>query len=125
MVVGIGCDIVEHKITKSLNWESDPEVLNRIFSQNEMDLYKSYRTIKYISGRFAAKEAILKCLGRGMQDGISMRNIQILQSKDGKPFIKLSGSVKKISDRMGVNLWHITITHSTDYSLAFVIAESI
>lgn len=124
MIIGIGCDIVEHEISKSLKWGSDLSALNRIFSQKEIDIYFSQKELKFLSGRFAAKEAVLKCLGTGMKDGIALSDVQILQSQDGKPVIELIGKIKEISDAIGVNLWHISITHSTCYSLAFVTAEN-
>lgn len=124
MIIGVGCDIVEHEISKSLNWDSDLSVLNRIFSQKEIGIYLSRKELKFLSGRFAAKEAILKCLGTGMQDGIALTDIQILQSPEGKPLLELFGEVKNLADQMGVCFWHISITHSTHYSLAFVTAEN-
>lgn len=123
MIIGIGCDIVEHGITQKLEWQSDKEMLVRIFSQKELDLYNKQKTVKFISGRFAAKEAVLKCIGSGMYDGVSLTDIQIVQSKNGKPIVELKGEVKKISDKMQINFWHISITHSISYSYAFVIAE--
>lgn len=123
MIVGIGCDIVEHLTTERLNWESDTSLLKRIFSPMEIELYNSDKSIKFIAGRYAAKEAVLKCLGTGIYDGISLAHIQILRSSDGKPTIELFGSVKKVCDSMEINLWHITITHASDCSVAFVVAE--
>jgi phosphopantetheine--protein transferase-like protein len=59
-----------------------------------------------------------------MQDGIALTDIQILQSPEGKPLLELFGEVKNLADQMGVCFWHISITHSTHYSLAFVTAEN-
>lgn len=125
MIIGIGCDVVEHETSKSLNWGSDISVLNRIFSQKEIEIYSSNKELKFLCGRFAAKEAVLKCLGTGMQDGIALSNIQILISPEGKPVLELFGELKKISDKIGVGFWHISISHSKGYSMAFVIAERI
>ncbi|MCU7549819.1 holo-ACP synthase [Chitinophagaceae bacterium LB-8] len=124
MIVGIGCDIVEHRITEQLEWHSDTKVLKRIFSTQELDLYDKEKSSRFLAGRFAAKEAVLKCIGTGMQDGISLLDIQILPNSLGKPYINLTGQIKIISDEMGINLWHISITHSSNNSVAFVIAES-
>ena len=49
-----------------------------------------------------AKEAFTKALGTGFGNGISLKNIEILNDKSGKPSIKLTGNVethlkKKIS----------------------------
>lgn len=123
MIIGIGCDVVEHGTSNDLNWGSDSRILDRIFSPKEIDVYISKNDTKYLSGRFAAKEAILKCLGTGMQDGIALTDIQILQSIEGRPILELFRKVKKISDEKGINFWHISISHSTGYSVAFAIAE--
>lgn len=123
MVIGIGCDIVEHKITKGLNWDSDETVLNRIFSQKELEIYRSKKDIKFLSGRFAVKEAVLKCLGTGMRDGLSLCDIHVLKSGSGLPMLKLTGTVKEISDSTGISNWFVSITHATEYSMAVVVAE--
>lgn len=122
MIIGIGCDIVEHDTTKILKWEEDISILQRIFSNNELDLYDIQKNIKFIADRFAAKEAVLKCLG-GMQDGIALNDIEILELENRCPAIKLKGTVKEISDWKSISSWHVTITHSINYSIAFVIAE--
>lgn len=123
MIIGIGCDIVEHEISKRLNWDSDFSVLKRIFSQKEVDIYSFKKNIQFLAGRFAAKEAVLKCLGTGMEDGLALSEIQILQ-KGEKPEIVLLGKVREISDRMKIRIWHISISHSNEHSIAFVIAEN-
>jgi holo-[acyl-carrier protein] synthase len=124
MIVGIGSDIVEHNTTKALNWDSDEAVRQRIFSAEELSICNTEKVIKFLSGRFAAKEAVLKCIGTGMQEGISLKDIQILSDNHGKPVIKLIGQIKIISNKRGINLWHVSITHSSNHSVAFVIAES-
>jgi len=124
MIIGMGCDIVEHKRTKALKWDIDKTVQQRIFSAEEMKLYKTEKAIRFLSGRFAAKEAVLKCIGTGMIDTISLKDIKILSDNLGKPVVKLAGSIKKISNTRGIKLWHISITHSSSNSVAFVIAES-
>lgn len=123
MIVGIGCDIVEHETVKILEWTKQATTLSKIFSKKELELYYSKEDEKFLIGRFAAKEAIVKCLGTGMQDGIALTDIQILHSNSGQPTISLLGKVKKISTDMKINFWHITITHSDKFTMAFVIAE--
>jgi len=124
MIIGIGSDLVEHNLTTILSWESNDKLLKRFLSLKELELYENQKNRKFLSGRFAAKEAVLKCLGTGMQDGISLTDIQILRLESDKPIIEILGEVKNISDQMGIKSWHLSITHSTNYSLALVIAES-
>jgi len=123
MIIAIGCDIVEHSLIKKLKWNSDIEKQKRCFSQKELDLYITLKQSNFISGRFAVKEAVLKCLGIGMEDGISLKDIETLRLKNGLPRIELFGEVKKISDSLGINSWHVSITHSKNCSIAYVIAE--
>lgn len=123
MIVGIGCDIVEHETTKSLKWDSKLAAQKRVFSSKEIDLSQVKQKIEFLSGRFAAKEAILKCLGTGMDDGIALTDVQVLQLDSGAPTIKLNGKTKSIAEGLGINVWHISITHSAMHSIAFVIAE--
>lgn len=123
MIYGIGCDIVEYQVSKDLNWENDVSILKRIFSKEEIDIYRLEKDLKFLTGRFAAKEAILKCIGTGMQDGIALTEIQILRTEDGRPIVKLSGKSKEISTLKGVEHWHITISHTQIYSIAFAVAE--
>jgi holo-[acyl-carrier protein] synthase len=124
MVIGIGCDIVEHKITKGLNWDTDETVLNWIFSQKELEIYHSKKDIKFLSGRFAVKEAVLKCLGTGMRNGISLTDIHVLKSSAGVPTLELTGAVKEISESLRISNWFVSISHSAEYSMAVVVAES-
>ncbi|HSZ85832.1 MAG TPA: holo-ACP synthase [Puia sp.] len=125
MIIGIGCDVVNHRTTKLLKWETDIDLLKRFFSPKELNLYSTQKKLKFLAGRFAAKEAVLKCLGTGMQDGISLTQIQILETNYSQPEIKLIGKPKKISDNLGIVVWHVSISHSIHYSMAFVIAEGI
>ncbi|MET0464044.1 MAG: holo-ACP synthase [Chitinophagaceae bacterium] len=124
MTIGIGCDIVDHNVTDKLKWATDAQMLERLFSKEEMSLYYSKKTINFLAGRFAAKEAVLKCIGTGMQDDLSLNDIQILQENSNKPFILLKGKVKSISEDMGINYWHLSITHCESYSVAFAVAEA-
>jgi holo-[acyl-carrier protein] synthase len=123
MIAGIGCDLVNHKVTKELKWKSNEKMLPRILSNKEMELHKKNNSIRFLAGRFAAKEAVLKCLGTGMEDGIALSDIQLLQIQNGKPIIELKGKVKSISDKKGICGWHISISHANGYTIALAIAE--
>jgi len=123
MIIAIGCDIVEHEISQKMGWESNPLIQSRIFSIKELRLYSKRNQLKFLSGRFAVKEAILKCLSTGMEDGISLTDIEILQLKNGKPFVEMTGIPLRISNSLGIKKWHISISHSSSFSQAFVIAE--
>ena len=123
MIIGIGCDVVDHNITKELGWSSNDKAIKRIFSEKEEEMFKLDKTDRFISGRFAAKEAVVKCLGTGMKDGISLSDIEILHNSAGKPIVQIDKEAKKIAKQLGIIHWHITISHTSYNSTAFVIAE--
>lgn len=59
-----------------------------------------------------------------MKDGISLTDIHVLQSPLGMPILVLTGPMKEISENMGVINCHISITHSSNSSIAVAIAEA-
>lgn len=125
MIIGIGCDIVEHETTSKLGWDKKLDKLDRIFTLRELTQINPKQKIRFLSGRFAAKEAVLKSLGTAMEDGISLTDIQIFRENNGKPIVKLTGNIRKIAQRLGVKYIQLSISHSTQYSLAFAIAEGL
>ena len=126
MIIGLGSDIVEHSANaKLLEFDELGRFPKRILSDAEHTIYLQTKNSTYIAGRFAAKEAILKALGTGMHDEISLKDIYISTSASGQPEVSLTGYVKSLADQMKVNKWHLTISHSESYSIAFAIAEAL
>lgn len=123
MIIGIGCDVVDHETTKHLDWVSNSRKLQRILSAREFELFQEHKTDRFLSGRYAGKEAVLKCLGTGIKDGASLTEVEILQTALGQPIIQIDGEVAKVARELGVKIWHISISHTPDSSTAFVIAE--
>jgi holo-[acyl-carrier protein] synthase len=125
MIVGIGCDIVSHDLTKKLNWAQNPKIRLRIFSDDELNTYPTHleQQVAFLAVRFAVKEAVLKCLGTGMVDGISLKEIEVLSDNHNRPNIVLSGEVHKMALEKGITSWHLSISHAESNSVAFVIAE--
>lgn len=124
MIVGIGCDTVQHKLTELLGWSKEVMLRQRIFAEDELLYFEANPSIRFLAGRFAVKEAVLKSLGIAMQDGFSLTDICVSNNKKGQPFLELTGNLKNLSDNMGISMWHISISHSSEYSIAFVIAEN-
>lgn len=103
----IGTDIVSHK--KILFFFNKKKYL-RILTKNELNelnLRKGYERINYLSGRWAAKEAIYKALYSYYNTNLI--NIEILNDKNGKPYCNNFKNAK------------ISISHTKKYSIAFCI----
>ena len=104
-IFGIGTDIVNIKrMEKSLKRHGN-KFKKRVFSEKEIDYCeKKKNSSAFYAKRFAAKEAFSKAMGTGIRKDLTLKNIEIINDKNGKPSIKLKGSVnvflkKKIKNK--------------------------
>lgn len=77
---------------------------------------------RYYAGRFAGKEAVAKALGTGFAGDITWRGIEILHTKRGAPFVRLSGDVRELAERLGITDCLISISYSDELAVASVVA---
>tara|TARA_S200000501_G_scaffold322029_1_gene317805 strand:- start:859 stop:1242 length:384 start_codon:yes stop_codon:yes gene_type:complete len=123
MIIGNGVDIIENKrISKSLKIKGFKQ---RLFSSREIDISKKYKNkISYFAKRFAAKEAFVKSIGTGFRDNINFNDIEVFNTKNGKPKIKISNKVKNIlKKKLKITKYdiHLSLSDERDHSIAFVI----
>ena len=122
MIIGNGVDIIDNRrIEKSLKVKGFKK---RLFTLNEINQSKKYRNkTNYFAKRFAAKEAFSKALGTGISKGISFNEIIVLNEKSGKPFIRLIGNTKKITEKKFKKKKYkisVSLSDEKNYALAFV-----
>ena len=125
MIIGVGTDIVEvDRIRKAFSRR--PEKFRRkILAAEEIETTPVSREIEYLAKRFAAKEAISKVLGTGMQFGVSFGDILILTDpKTGQPLVELKGHAKQQASMKGINRILISISDEKDYAMAFAVGLS-
>lgn len=110
----IGIDLVEHKdiINK------DDKFIRRVLSDLEYEIYSKItnkkRQIEYVASRFASKEALLKAY-KVFPQHIDFKDVSILNNPTTKePYVKCD----KLKDNI-----EITITHTDNYSVAFVLVH--
>ena len=111
--LGIGIDIV-HIPTFERTMVNSPNLRLRIFTNSEICLDSNS-----LAGKFAAKEATIKSLGRA---GVvfDFRDILVGRNDLGIPFIK----VKEKQYRKGASAnlsFSISISHHADYAIAIVL----
>lgn len=80
------------------------------------------RRTEFLAGRFAAKEAVLKVLGRGLFQGVRPRDIAVTRSAEGSPVVELRGSARTVARARGVGEVSVSITHK--HNLAVAVAVS-
>lgn len=87
--------------------------INHVLSPEEIKVYETYkdnRCIEFLGGRFAAKEAIIKCLSD--IEIPNMKDITILDNEKGKPIVKYKDYKLKVS-----------ISHEKHYACAIAMLE--
>lgn len=118
-----GVDIIEiARVQRSLaRWGT--HFVSRIFTPAEI---ASCRGMPHeLAVRFAAKEALSKALGTGVwcEDGVWWDEMEVLPDERGKPVVYLSGRAQQRADELGLTQFAISLSHSDDYAVAFVVAQ--
>lgn len=122
MIVGIGCDIIEiERIARAIKSES---FIRRVFTAEEAAYCqrRGQQAAASFAARFAAKEAVLKALGTGLREG-SLQEIAVANDALGKPLVQLSGHFAALSRQLGVKNIQISLSHSRNFAVAYVIME--
>lgn len=123
--VGFGIDIVEIDRMKSILART-PSFSKKVFSDQERAYCdkKSRPEIHYAT-RFAAKEAVVKALGTGFTQGITIRDIEVGRTEKGRPYPILYGKAKEIAEEQGVLEIPLSLsyTHTEAVACAMTITE--
>ncbi|GAA4177499.1 holo-ACP synthase [Gryllotalpicola koreensis] len=115
MITGIGVDVVGlDRFAEKL--AATPRLLERLFAVSERAL-----PVHSLAARFAAKEALIKALGRS--DGLVWTDIEVVPDEHGDPGFRLHGGVAEVVASHGVSRLHLSLTHDGGVAAAFVVAE--
>ncbi len=117
----IGIDIIEiARIEKAIaRWGEG--FLHRIYTKPEFKL--CHKKPSSLAARFAGKEAVIKAIGTQTK-GIGWKDIEILAEPSGKPSVHLYGKAQNQADSLGLNRLAISLSHSKEYAIAFVVGET-
>jgi holo-[acyl-carrier protein] synthase len=99
--------------------------LERVFTVRERaDADGVKNRIEKLSGRFAAKEAVMKLIGTGWRDGVAWTDIEVVNAATGRPQVNISGRVKELADAAGIGPMTLSITHTSQFAIASVVAPT-
>jgi holo-[acyl-carrier protein] synthase len=119
MILRTGVDIIEIERIESVLARHEERFLERVYTQRERDLFRG--SAEEIAARFAAKEAVSKALGTGIGP-VFWREIETLRNRAGAPVLHLHGQARQIADRLGLTNWSVSLSHSNEHAIAFVVA---
>ena len=122
MLIGVGCDVIEiARVQKAIEREAFVE---RVYAPSEIAYCRSRgkQAAASFDARFAAKEAVLKALGTGLRGG-ELQEIVITNDALGKPRVQFLGYHAQLAERLGVKNIAISMSHSREMALAYVVME--
>lgn len=115
-IVGIGIDVVE-LVRFDRAVERSPRFLDRVFTPAEREYGRHS-----LAARWAAKEALAKALGAPA--GMVWHDAEILRDATGRPHLEVTGSVAARAGELGVDTFHVSLSHDAGVASAVVIAEA-
>lgn len=125
MPVRVGIDLVAVvSVQESLSLHAE-RYLERIFTPQEVADSSPAGELdpERLAGRFAAKEATLKVLRPGRDDGVLLKAIEVRRHPDGWVGLELTGSAAALAERVGVTGLALSLSHEAGMASAVVIAE--
>lgn len=121
--VGVGTDLVEvDRLRAALTRR--PGLRTRLFTDREWEYAAAHRDpLPHLAARFAAKESVMKAIGRGM-DSMGFAEIEVVRDAGGVPGIELSGRAAAAAQDAGVGSWLLSLTHTGSLAQAVAVARA-
>ncbi len=123
MIIGIGTDIVSvARIEAACARHSG--FAERILSTQELSEYATQaHPARFLSKRFAAKEALAKATGHGLRHPVSLHRITVSHDQLGKPVLLFDEELSVFLSKLGMVRHHLSLSDERDTAVAFVILE--
>lgn len=120
MCKGLGIDICE--IARMEKLMADDRFIKRWFTPDEIAYVQSKGkgAAQTLAGLYAAREALAKALGSGID--FDLKEAEILHTPAGTPFFRLTGS---LAERTAGDRILLSITHDAGVAAAVCILEQI
>lgn len=116
----VGVDIVDVRRIRKSYEKYGEKFLRRVLTENEIKYCtKKKDMMPSVAARFAAKEAVSKAIGSGVSGGFSWKSVEVVNDEHGRPSLRVLDKALGISD----NDLRISLSHSGDYAVAFVLLD--
>ncbi len=118
-VVGVGVDVVSVLRLSRLVSEGGRAFLDRCWTPGECA--EAGDDPERLATRWAAKEAVMKCLGLGISE-LDPRDIEVVSSESGVPRVVLRGSAAKRARSLGISKLNVSASHESGWAVAIAVA---
>ena len=122
-IIGIGTDIVECLRIAEMIERHHQLFLARVFTEHEIGYCRARRkSTEHFAARWAAKEAVLKCMGTGMSKGLSWTEIEVRNDPAGRPRVIVHGATRELARGKRISEFLISLSHCRQYAVAYATA---
>ncbi|GAB5414560.1 MAG: holo-ACP synthase [Congregibacter sp.] len=119
-MLGIGTDIIEIDRVEAIWHRQGARFARRILCEQELRACEEKREPwRYLAKRFAAKEAIAKCLGTGIGVSLSWQDLMISNVASGAPAVSLNARAQALAEDLGGTRVLLSISDEKHYAVAF------
>jgi holo-[acyl-carrier protein] synthase len=115
-----GVDLIEIARVEETITRHGEHFLKRVYTPGELAYCRNNSAS--LAARFAAKEAVSKALGCGIGD-VGWTEIEVAGDENKAPQLILHGAAEKMARDQGLITWSLSLSHTHEYAIAFVIAS--
>jgi holo-[acyl-carrier protein] synthase len=122
VICGIGVDAVDiERFRRSL--ERTPSMRERLFTEHEL-AYVAPKAdpVPSLAARFASREAVMKAMGVGL-GAFGFHDVWVDRLESGEPHLNITGRAAELARERGIETWHLSITHTDQVAIAYVVAS--
>lgn len=129
MIIGIGTDICDIRRIEKLLEKFGDRFKEKTFTEGERVYAETQANpAATYAKRFAAKEAVAKALAGSDTGSLSWQDVEVVNSKSGRPKIKLHrGAKKRAKSRLKSGQKfkiHLSLSDDIPYAQAFAVFEA-
>jgi len=122
LIFGIGTDVVQQERVQRVYDKFGEHFVKRLLMPEEEVAFRKYnRPVRFLSMRFAAKEAIVKAMGTGFAHGMWIKDSGVASNAWGKPEIIWSERGRAMCEKLGIGEGHVTLTDEAGLIVAVAV----
>jgi holo-[acyl-carrier protein] synthase len=65
----------------------------------------------------------MKAIGTGLRHGITWQDLEVIRLPGQRPTLKFTGRAREFADRLGCKRVHLSLSHTKEQAIAYVILE--
>lgn len=124
MIVAVGVDVVPVARIAGLLARAGDRTYARLCTAAEAAYCRSRANpAESLAARFAAKEAVMKCLRTGWAMGVGFAQIEVVRDDQGAVGVQLHGEAAACAKARGITRIHLSLSHAGGTATAFAVAE--